>query len=307
MSAIVKRKMVAITIDVEDWFQVENLRSVYDHSKWNSAESHVEKNTEKILEVLAEKNIKATFFVLGWIAQKYRSSVRKISEEGHEIASHGFSHVLNYNLSLTELREDLDRSKKLLEDIVGKEVIGYRAPSFSINDKVLGILAELGYKYDSSFNSFSIHDRYGTISNFVLNRPFVHDSGIVEFPMPVMNLGKFSVPISGGGYFRIYPFWLFKLLVKRYLEKNDLYVFYLHPWEIDAEQPVVRNIPLTYKIRHYTGLSRCLEKFGRFLTIIRQIVQKSTNLTELIDLTLSGIVVDHLGKQESYFSDEHEK
>lgn len=256
---------IAITIDVEDWFQVENLRSVYPHSTWDSVESHVEKNTTRILELLEENKIKATFFVLGWVAERYSSLVRTISENGHEVASHGYSHVLNYSLSKRELKEDLERSKKLLEDITGKEVVGYRAPSFSISDEILYTVAEAGYKYDSSFNPFSAHDRYGTLKKYELNKPFLHESGIIEFPMPVLKFGKLTIPISGGGYFRIYPYWLFRRLVRMYLKNNDVFVFYIHPWEIDVEQPLVKKLRFSYIVRHYSGLKHTQRKLSLFL------------------------------------------
>jgi len=262
------KRYVSITIDVEDWFQVENLRAVYDHTSWEKAESRVERNTELILEALDNHKVKATFFILGWVAERYPKLVKKISEEGHEVASHGYNHILNYNLSEEELRRDLESSKKLLEDLTGKEVIGYRAPSFSVNDKVLATLSEIGYRYDSSFNPFSLHDRYGTITQSVISRPFLHQSGIVEFPMPVLELGHINLPISGGGYFRIYPFWTFKKLLQLYFRKNTLFVFYMHPWEIDSEQPVVKNIPFGYKLRHYVGLKGCYRKFEKLLTLV---------------------------------------
>lgn len=255
---------IAITIDVEDWFQVENLRSVYDHSKWDSVESHVEKNTMRVLELLDTSKIKATFFVLGWIAERYPKLVRSISDAGHEVASHGYSHVLNYHLSEKDLKEDLERSKKLLEDITGAEVLGYMAPSFSINDKIMYMLAEVGYKYDSSLNPFAMHDRYGSLSTFETNKPFLHKSGVLEFPMPVLQIYKINIPISGGGYFRICPYKLFKKLVHEYLKKHDLYIFYIHPWEIDPEQPYEKSIRFLYRIRHYTGLKKSYKKLNLF-------------------------------------------
>jgi len=287
-----KLSKIALTIDVEDWFQVENLRNVYNHSRWDSLESHVERNTLRILELLDLTKIKATFFVLGWIAERYPNLVRTISDGGHEVASHGYLHVLNYQLSEKELREDLDKSKKLLEDITSREVLGYRAPSFSISEEIMYALAEIGYKYDSSLNPFAMHDRYGSLNTYEINKPFLHRSGVIEFPMPVLRFHKMNIPISGGGYFRIYPYSLFKTLVQRFLEKHDLYVFYIHPWEIDAEQPFEKNIRFWYRIRHYTGLKQCHRKFSLFLQDLSGIYADNQQDDSYLNLKIVNVVAE---------------
>lgn len=261
------RNRIFLSFDVEDWFQVENLRSVFPPESWEKQTLHVEENIDLILNLLDKYNIKATFFVLGWIAQKKPKLIKRIHENGHEVASHGYGHLLNYNLSKDELIEDLKKSKEILENIIDDEVIGYRAPSFSISDELLEILFNLGFKYDSSYNAFSSHDRYGSISTTKdKNGPFKHDSGIIEIPLPLVNVFNMKVPISGGGYFRIYPLRIFDKLVNKYMKNNEEYVFYMHPWEFDIKQPKIKNIPLNYRVRHYFGINKSYKKLDTLLS-----------------------------------------
>lgn len=278
------KKKICLTFDVEDWFQVENLRSAFPPETWDNQELRVEKNTKQILDLLDKYNIKATFFVLGWIAEKVPDLVKDIYRRGHEIASHGYSHILNYKMSEEEMRKDLKKSKELLESIINDEVRGYRAPSFSIKDELMFILKNLGYKYDSSLNSFALHDRYGMLIGKITNKPFIHQSGIIEFPMPVISIMRANVPISGGGYFRIYPLWFFKQLVQMYLKKNDVYIFYMHPWEIDEGQPRVKEIKTFYYFRHYYGLNKTFDKLERFIRLILKEVDFTT-LANFVELT----------------------
>ena len=275
------KKTVCLTFDIEDWFQVENLRKVFPPETWDKQELRVEKNTHKILDILEEHNIKATFFVLGWIAERVPKLVKEISKRGHEIASHGYGHLLNYNLSREQLKQDLLKSKKVLEDITGKTVIGYRAPSFSISDELMKLLAELGFRYDSSFNDFAKHDRYGKLSGAEGSKPFMHETEVYEFPLPVVKKFGQNIPISGGGYFRIMPLAIFKKLVMQYLNNNKLYIFYMHPWEIDVTQPRIKKIKKVYYIRHYFGLSTTFNKLKNF-------IQMDPNNTQFI--TLNGLI-----------------
>jgi len=263
------KKTICLTFDIEDWFQVENLRKVFPPETWDKQELRVEKNTYKILDILDEHNIKATFFVLGWIAERVPSLISEISKRGHEIASHGYGHLLNYNLSREQLKEDLLRSKQVLENITGKVVIGYRAPSFSISDELMELLAELGFRYDSSFNDFTKHDRYGKLSGAKGSKPFMHETGIYEFPLPVIRRFGQNIPISGGGYFRLFPLWLFKRYVRKYLDRSDQYIFYVHPWELDGDQPRIKQISLNYRIRHYHGLKNTEKKFGNLIQFLK--------------------------------------
>lgn len=260
------KKNIYLTFDVEDWFQVENLRSLYPPETWEKQKLNVEDSTDIILNLLDKHNVKATFFILGWIAERKPDLVKKIHNKGHEIASHGYGHLLNYNLSKKELEEDLKKSKFIIEDLIGEEVVGYRAPSFSISDELLDILYNLGYKYDSSYNAFSIHDRYGKIElENENNQPFLHKSGILEFPLPLVEVFKKKVPISGGGYFRLFPSFIFNNLVKKYMKNHKDYVFYVHPWEFDINQPKLKNIKLSYRFRHYIGIKKSREKLEKFI------------------------------------------
>jgi len=268
-------KRICLSFDIEDWFHSENVRKAFPPDSWEKAELRVEGNTKRILDILDEKSIKATFFVLGWIAERVPGLVKEIVSRGHEVASHGYNHQLNYNLDSNALRKDLENSKKLLEDITGIEVMGYRAPTFSITDEVMTMLIELGYKYDSSLNDFPLHDRYGKLSGEKGVGPFLHSSGIVEIPMPLVSIFNKRIPISGGGYFRLLPFGVFRNLIMRFLKENDVYVFYMHPWEIDDEQPRVKHIKLTNTVRQYTALA----KTERRLRTLVDEIKKRNNCT----------------------------
>lgn len=269
---------VCLTFDIEDWFQVQNYRSFFPLEKWDNQNLRVEIGTEIILDLLAKHKVKATFFVLGWIAQRLPQLVNRIADQGHEIASHGYNHMLNSALTREELRDDLRSSKALLEDITGKEIIGYRAPTFSISEEVLDMLAELDYQYDSSLNSFSlINDNYGAIhSGGRESGRFVHErTGITEFPLPVLTLAGIKIPIAGGGYFRLFPYPVYRRLFDRYRQEHEIFVFYMHPWEFDAGQPEVAGLKWSYRFRQRVAIEsapRKLELFirensGRFATL----------------------------------------
>lgn len=259
---------VCITIDVEDWFQAENLRTAHPPDSWDSRESRVEASTGRILELLSAASVPATFFVLGWIARRKPALVRAISQAGHEVASHGYGHIMNSLLSEQELRRDLSESRKILEDLTGKEVMGYRAPCFSVSDTLLELLSEAGYRYDSSLNPFSMHDRYGRLTApEAPSGSFTHRSGITEFPMPVEEFMGLRVPVAGGGYFRLFPYGVFRRLALRHLERTGLYIFYMHPWEVDPGQPRTRVNNPGHRFRHYYGISDTLAKLGRLLDL----------------------------------------
>ena len=262
------RGTVCITIDVEDWFQSENLRAAHPPASWDGRESRVEASTGRILEVLSEAFVPATFFVLGWIAERNPALVRSISDAGHEVASHGYGHILNSILTERELKKDISESKKMLEDLTGIEVRGYRAPCFSVSDRLLEMLFEAGYRYDSSLNPFSLHDRYGklTASNSSSGF-FTHHTGITEFPMPMEKCLGLRMPVSGGGYFRLLPYWLFRRLALRHLERTGLYIFYMHPWEVDPGQPRTSVSNPGHRFRHYHGLSGTLGKLRKLIEL----------------------------------------
>lgn len=263
--ALAEKPSILLTFDVEDWFQVENFKSYIPFSTWNSFELRVERNTIKILDLLDSFSFKprATFFVLGWIAQKCPQLVREISNRGHEVASHGYGHDLCPQMEQPLLVHDLKCSKVLLEDITGKQVTGYRAPSFSINNEVLGLIRDAGYLYDSSFNSFSGHGRYGSLdlsSALKKQGRYELDHGFFELPVSNLNLFNHILPLGGGGYFRLIPFSVFKHGVTSVLKKEKTFVFYAHPWEFDPEQPRVEQASPWFKFRHYINLRRTEKK-----------------------------------------------
>ncbi len=263
---------ILLTIDVEDWFQVENFRQCISFSSWSSFELRVEKNTHHILNLLDSikptNSIKVTFFILGWIAKRLPQLVREIQARGHEIASHGFYHRLCREESVEYLKNDLKDSKNLLEDITGVPVYGYRAPSFSINDDILKIIKDSGYFYDSSFNSFGLNKRYGQVDLSLKTRngmAFKISDNFYELPISNLRLGKYVLPWGGGGYFRLIPLTLFKWGVQSILRKQGTYLFYLHPWEIDPEQPVVKEAPMFYRFRHYANLKKTVKRLSSFI------------------------------------------
>ena len=347
---------ILLTIDVEDWFQVENFKQYIPFSSWPSRELCVEKNTHRLLDLLDSQRSevracppsvwrgqksnstnpinsinsinstnpinspKATFFVLGWIAERLPNLVREIQARGHEVASHGYYHNLSNHQSYEDLKTDLTDSKKLLEDIIGAPIYGYRAPSFAINEDILKVIQDCGYLYDSSYNSFSMHGRYGQLSlsqngkkGIALqipagrkSHPLTHyqqpatsnqyQSSIfnlqssILFELPISNLDlrnpfsfqlsafssrqnakksflftSFALPWGGGAYFRLIPFPLFKLGVQSILKKQGAYLFYLHPWEIDPQQPKVKDAPAFFKFRHYVNLDKTHSKLLRLI------------------------------------------
>jgi polysaccharide deacetylase family protein (PEP-CTERM system associated) len=256
-----------MTIDVEDWFQVENLRGSISRDSWNARELRVEKSTHVILDILARNQTKATFFFLGWVAEKLPHLVRTIRSQGHEIACHGHGHELIYNMSREQFHEDLKRSKGVLEGITGEEVVGYRAPSFSITDWAIDSLMQLGFRYDSSLFPSMAHDRYGKLTTQrAENEPiFELKDGFYEVMLscvPVMNR---NVPWAGGGYFRLIPYPLFKMGVQRILDKKGLYSFYVHPWEFDPGQPRVEGLKASHRFRHYNNLEKTASRFARLV------------------------------------------
>ncbi len=264
---------ILLTVDVEDWFQVENLRPHFPLNSWDSCKLRVEGNTHVLLDLFDRFHVLATFFVLGWIAERCPDLVKEIKIRGHEVASHGYGHQLCYELSFSELKEDLYRSKSLLEDITGQPVYGYRAPSFSITQGLLDLLKELGYRYDSSYNDFSIHSRYGKMDSIrqrFLNGRLNEENSFTELPISNLKLGGKSIPWGGGGYFRLWPFWLFKLGVVQILRRREYYLLYCHPWEFDPDQPRVDGMRLDRRFRHYVNLAGTSDRMSSFLTSFRQ-------------------------------------
>jgi len=258
----------ALTVDVEDYFHVSAFANNISQNEWDNYPSRVENNTRRLLELFEKYQTKATFFVLGWVAERNQQLITDIAGAGHEIACHGYSHQLIYNQSRELFRDETRRSKLLLEAIIQKPVLGYRAASYSITDSskwALDILLEEGFTYDSSI--FPIHhDRYG-IANAVEyphNIETPKGSTIVEFPLSTARLLGFKLPVAGGGYFRLYPYLVTKLGLSRINQSNRPYIFYLHPWEIDPEQPRVKSNILS-SFRHYNNLDKCEMRLERLL------------------------------------------
>lgn len=259
----------AFTVDVEDYFQVAALSRAVARDSWDSHESRVERNTDRILQLLADRGVRGTFFVLGWVAERRPALVRRIAEAGHEVGSHGWSHQFIYGQAREEFAAETGRSRRLLQDLSGQPVRGYRAASFSITGRslwALDVLIDAGFEYDSSI--FPIrHDFYGVPGAEREPAVLAAPSGrtIVEFPMAVATFAGMRLPVSGGGYFRLMPYWLFRAGMRRVNETDGLPVpFYMHPWEIDAGQPRFRVSALS-RFRHYTNLARCESRLGKLL------------------------------------------
>ncbi len=251
-----------LTVDVEDYYMVSGFENKIPFNQWPNYESRVVNNTRVILAILDEFRIKATFFVLGWVAEHYPSLVKEIFEKGHEIASHGYAHKLIYSQSPGEFREDIRKTKKILENIIHQPVNGYRAPCYSITKKTtwaFEIIAQEGYCYDSSVFPI-LHDRGGlpSASRF-MHIIKINQNQIIEIPLTTFKIFKFNLPIAGGGYFRLFPYGLTRAILRRINDQNESFVIYLHPWEIDPGQPRIEVDPIT-KIRHYSNLSSMQSK-----------------------------------------------
>jgi polysaccharide deacetylase family protein (PEP-CTERM system associated) len=275
-----------LTFDVEEWFQVENLRGAFPRAHWELLPRRTLQTMHGLLDLLAVHDIRATFFVLGWLAEREPGLVREIVAGGHELACHGYGHVMPMQLTRTEFRDDLLLGRQVLEQIGGTAVSGYRAPSFSLDEGHLRMLAEHGFRYDSSFHPFSLHGRYGRLTR--LGRPlrpgvYRLDGGLVELGLPVERLGPAPVPISGGGYFRILPGALFRRLVKRAITRDGHYLMYLHSWEFDPAQPRVSRAPLGLRFRHYHNLHQTLPRMQRLITMLRSLDVRFSSASQLVD------------------------
>jgi len=256
----------ALTIDVEDYFHVEAFGSVINRRDWETFQGRVAANTNRLLDILAEGGATATFFTLGWVAQRHPDLVRRIVLEGHELASHGSDHYRADQQSPEEFRADVRRSKALLEDLGGVLVLGYRAPTFSIGRHTRwahAILAEEGFRYSSSVYPIT-HDLYGDPT--APRHPFRPQPNLIEIPLTTIRLLGRNLPSAGGGYFRLLPYRLTRAaLRKASRETARPCVFYLHPWEIDPGQPRQVNAPWLSKFRHYLNLERVEGRLRRLL------------------------------------------
>lgn len=273
----------AMTIDVEDYFHVSAFADHVDRSSWPEFESRVVHNTEVTLKLLDDADVKATFFVLGMVAEQFPGLVSRIASAGHEIACHGYSHRLIYEQSRTEFEQETVKAKKMLEDLAGESVNGYRAASFSITDEsewALDVLCAAGFTYDSSIYPVH-HDRYGIAGARRLPGQVAAPGGekIVEFPPSTARWLGTNVPVAGGGYFRLFPYSLSRAGMRSINDRDrSPFVFYFHPWEIDPDQPRIDSSRFS-RFRHYTNLDKTRSRlkqlmqdfeFGTMASVLRQ-------------------------------------
>jgi polysaccharide deacetylase family protein (PEP-CTERM system associated) len=273
MKSTVSPMINAMSVDVEDYFHVAALAGSIDRAHWDRMEYRAEDSTRRLLDLFDAHGLKSTFFVLGWVARRSPALIREIHDRGHEVASHGMSHLLVYNQTPEEFASETRESKALLEDITGAPVLGYRASTYSITARslwALDILKEAGFLYDSSI--FPIrHDLYGIPDApqepSRINTP--KGASLVEFPMSTAPMFGVKLPVSGGGYFRLLPYWLTRAgLRKLNFSLSRPFIFYLHPWEVDPEQPRVRT-SMKSRLRHYTNLDRTEARLKRLITEFR--------------------------------------
>ena len=260
----------ALTIDVEDYFQVSAMAPYIRRSEWDTRECRVEANVDRILALLARHDTRATFFTLGWVAERYPQLVRRIVAGGHELASHGHGHERASDLSRADFTQDIVRAKGLLEDVGGVAVQGYRAPSFSIghgNLWAFDCLLETGHRYSSSIYPIQ-HDHYG-----MPDAPrFAHAvrDGLLEVPVTTVRLGERNLPSSGGGWFRLFPYALTRWMIQRVNQQDGAAaIFYFHPWEIDHGQPRIAGINLKTRFRHYVNIGRTEQRLDALLRDFR--------------------------------------
>jgi polysaccharide deacetylase family protein (PEP-CTERM system associated) len=258
----------ALTIDVEDYFQVSAFEGCVARGQWNRLPSRIEHNVERIVQLFGTYEIKATFFTLGWIAEHFPQVVRQIADAGHEIASHGYQHIRISDQSSKQLWQDVIRSKKLLEDVTGQSVLGYRAASFSIGSEnlwALNVLEESGYRYSSSIYPIN-HDLYGMPE--APRFPFrLHEGGLLEIPISTIKIMGRNLPCGGGGYFRLVPYSMFSWAMRRINKtENQSNVFYFHPWEIDPQQPRLNGASFKSRFRHYVNLNKMEARLKQLLS-----------------------------------------
>lgn len=267
-----KTQINALSVDVEEYFHVSAFSKNIDPTDWGKYESRVDCSVAKLLDIFDCFDVKGTFFVLGWLADRNPQLVRRISDRGHEIGCHGYSHQLIYNQSRSAFESETNKAKAILEEITGKQIEGYRAASFSITEKsfwALDILHAAGFRYDSSIYPVR-HDTYGNRNA----KPYPHlltlESGakLAEFPISTIQLGPVRLPVGGGGYFRLYPYPFSRFALLSINRKNLPFVFYMHPWEIDCEQPRVKSNAIS-TFRHYNNIPRFEERLKKLLSQFR--------------------------------------
>lgn len=260
----------ALSVDVEDYFQVWSLSSHFPPSSWDAQPRRIERNMDRILTLFSDRGVKATFFTLGWVAERHPAMVKRIVAEGHELASHGYAHQRADEQPRNEFATDIRRAKMLLEDISGAAVNGYRAPSFSIGAGNLWALDEIqaaGYTYSSSIYPVK-HDHYGIPD--APRSKYQSRPGLTELPVTTVKLLGRNMPAGGGGYFRFLPYTASRWLIQRVNERDQMPgIFYMHPWEIDPDQPRVSDVPWKSRFRHYVNLHRTEDRLKRLLQDFR--------------------------------------
>ncbi|MDY6945262.1 MAG: XrtA system polysaccharide deacetylase [Pseudomonadota bacterium] len=288
----------AMTVDVEDYFHVSALAEVIRREDWDRMEYRCEQSTNRLLDLFAAHGLRATFFVLGWVAKRSPELVKRIHAAGHEVACHGLTHELVYRQTPEVFRQETRESKQLLEDLIGAPVLGYRAASYSITARSLwaiDILCELGFRYDSSIFPIA-HDRYGIPG--ASTRPGLMQgkggASIVEFPLSTAELFGRRVPVAGGGYFRLLPYWFTRWGLRSINESQDQpFIFYLHPWEIDADQPRFDASALS-RFRHYTNLDVCEARLTRLIrefkfTTVKDVLRSHLEATQVGGLATASV------------------
>jgi len=263
-----------LSFDIEEYFQVSGLAKAVSRSSWDNFASRVEQNTAVVLNILEKHNIKATFFILGWIAERHPELIKIIADQGHEIACHGYDHKLVYDMTSEEFASDIKKTKDLLESITGRKIYGYRAPSFSVagsDIEKFEILAKTGFIYDSSLFPMK-HFRYGDAYSAPL-APFDikkdEDILLKEFPMSVVGLLGKRIPAGGGGYFRLYPNFLIRRNFRKIQSEGRPMIIYLHPWEFDPDQPRISKAGYGNTFRHYFNLNKTQAKLEFILKEFR--------------------------------------
>ena len=258
----------AMTVDVEDYFQVSAFEKYISKDQWDNIPHRVSQNTHKVLDLFAARNIRATFFTLGWVAERYPELVHRIVKEGHELACHGYEHTRVTEQTPEQFRQDIAKTKKLLEDISGQAVIGYRAASYSICEKnlwALDILQEEDFKYSSSIYPVK-HDLYGIPDAPRFKYHPLSDQKFTEIPITTLQIGKKNIPCGGGGFFRFYPYFFSKWALNNVNSREgQAGIFYFHPWEIDPEQPRQHGLDGKTRFRHYCNLHRMEHKITQLL------------------------------------------
>lgn len=256
----------AMSIDLEDWFCVANLNELIPHRDWDSCELRLERSTAALLDVFDRHGTEATFFVLGWVAERVPGLIKEIADRGHEIATHGYSHRLLTSMTPAEFEDDLNRALEVTRRCVDVDIFGFRAPSFSVTQETLwaiDILERCGIHYDSSIYPIGLHPDYG-----IPTAPLeIHrlNGSVVEVPLSCAEILGQRIPCSGGGYFRLYPYFVTRALLRGCIRQGRPAVFYLHPWEVDPGQPKVAGLPLLKRFRHYYNLDKTLYRLGVLL------------------------------------------